>query len=373
MAEKRKAIWAIGMMSGTSLDGIDAALIKTDGVEIVEMGPHVTVPFEVGLYEQLYEAVHMRGDIWEVEHQLTLMHADVVKLFLEEAGLSPHDVAVIGMHGQTVAHRPKQSISTQLGNGALLAAKTRIDVICDFRRRDVAAGGEGAPLVPLFQAAMCKTMDLPLAVVNIGGISNVTWVGKSEAEAEGTMAHDIFAFDCGPGNALLNDWVRQYTGAAYDENGALAATGRVDVAIIEDFMKHDYFEQTPPKSLDRTDFDLQAIAHLSPQDGAATLTAMTAHGIARAVEFFPVPPRHWLITGGGRHNDTLMGMLAELLPDVRPVETVDWDGDALEAQAFGFLAVRSLYGLPITLPTTTGASHAVTGGAFYRAGFYAPD
>lgn len=369
MAAKHPALWAIGMMSGTSLDGVDAALIKTDGTQVLEIGAHITLPFEDDLFAVLHDAVHMRGDLMKAEHDLTLFHAKAVEELLALSGKRASDIHVIGFHGQTVAHRPKEGITWQMGDGALLAARTRIDVVCDFRRRDVAAGGQGAPLVPLYHAALALKLPLPLAVVNIGGIGNVTWVGRSEAMGESIMACDILAFDTGPGNAMLNDWVRKHTGAAYDKDGELARKGRAYMNIVEEFLEHPYFKAIPPKSLDRNDFNIGQMNNLTTEDGAATLTAFTAQAVAKAVGFFPAPPKRWLVSGGGRHNPAIMQALAEILPGVEPVEAVGWDGDALEAQAFGFLAVRSLYNLPLSLPTTTGASHAVTGGAFYRAGY----
>lgn len=370
MAAKHPALWAIGMMSGTSLDGVDAALIRTDGSRVLEIGAHVTMPFDETLYSALHDAVHMRGDLMKTERDLTKFHAEAVRELLKLSGMRDKHVDIIGFHGQTVTHRPKEGITWQMGDGALLAALTKIDVVCDFRRRDVAAGGQGAPLVPLYHAALAKTLQLPLAVVNIGGIGNVTWVGKSEEMGESIMAHDILAFDTGPGNAMLNDWVRKHTGAAYDKDGELARKGRAYTNIVEEFMQHPYFAAIPPKSLDRNDFNISQMNNLSAEDGAATLTHFTAQAVAKAVQFFPAPPKRWLVSGGGRHNPAIMDELDKILPQVEPVEAVGWDGDALEAQAFGFLAVRSLYNLPLSLPTTTGASHAVTGGALYRAGFY---
>jgi anhydro-N-acetylmuramic acid kinase len=370
MAAKYPPVWAIGMMSGTSLDGVDAALIRTDGLQVLETGPHVTLPFDDELFGALHEAVHMRGDLLKVERDLTRFHADAVQELLRLAGKRDRDIALIGFHGQTVAHRPKEGITWQIGNGALLAGMTKIDVVNDFRRRDVAAGGQGAPLVPLFHAALAKNLQLPLAVVNIGGIGNVTWVGKSEAMSENIMAYDILAFDTGPGNAMLNDWVRKHTGAAYDADGQLARKGRAFTNIVDEFLEHPYFRAIPPKSLDRNDFNISQMSNLSVEDGAATLTHFTAQAIARAVPFFPAPPKRWLVSGGGRHNPAIMDELAKILPLVEPVEAVGWNGDALEAQAFAFLGVRSLYNLPLSLPTTTGASHAVTGGALHRSGFY---
>lgn len=369
MATKNPTLWAIGLMSGTSLDGVDAALIRTDGIEVYEFGPYVTLSFTEELYGRLHEAVHGRGDMMKVERDLTTFHADAVKQLLKESHMKASEIGVIGFHGQTVMHRPKEGITWQIGNGAQLAAQTRIDVVNDFRRRDVAAGGQGAPLVPLYHAALVKNMALPIAILNIGGIANVTWVGKSEASSDIT-GFDILAFDTGPGNAMLNDWVRKHTGDAYDKDGKLAQAGHVFDNVVEEFIKHSYFKQTPPKSLDRNDFNITELKNLSAEDGAATLTRFAAAAVAQGIPFFPAPPKQWFITGGGRHNPALMKELSALLPGVQPVERLGWQGDALEAQAFAFLAVRSLYGLPISLSTTTGASHAVTGGALHRNGYY---
>ena len=370
MAAKFPAIWAIGLMSGTSLDGVDAALIKTDGVEVFEVANFISVPFEEKLYQDLHEAVHGRGDIPRVERDLTRMHADVVKQLLDDAGRSFKEIGVIGFHGQTISHRPKEGITWQIGNGALLAGLTRIDVVCDFRRRDVAAGGEGAPLVPLYHAALARKQQLPLAVLNIGGISNVTWIGNSEESGDNVTSLDIFAFDTGPGNAMLNDWVRRHSGESYDKDGKYAFAGKVFDNLVEEYVSHPYFTRTPPKSLDRNDFNISSLQNLSLEDGAATLTRFTAEAVAKAENFFPVPPTRWLVTGGGRHNPAIMKELAKLLPNVKPVEVVGWNGDAMEAEAFAFLAVRSLNNLPLSLPTTTGAAYAVTGGALYRSGYY---
>ncbi len=359
--------WALGLMSGTSLDGIDAALIRTDGNEILEMGAWLTLPFPDKLQARLREAVYMRGDIAKMEYDITLAHADVVKMLLKEANMKPHDVMVIGFHGQTVAHRPSEGITWQIGNGALLAEKTGIDVVCDFRRHDVAAGGQGAPLVPLYHAALVKHMELPVAVLNLGGIANVTWVGRSEYTGDDILALDIMAFDTGTGNVLLNEWALRHTGNAIDTDGRLALAGTVNNEVLNRYLSDRFFSLTPPKSLDRNYFTLDLVEELSKEDGAATLTAFTAHSVAMAEQHFPAPARHWYIAGGGRHNPALMQAIGGMLKDVKPVETLGWWGDAMEAQAFAYLAVRSLRRLPLTLPTTTGAVRAVTGGAFYAA------
>ncbi len=363
----QRGFWAIGLMSGTSLNGLDAALIHTDGKQVFERGPWLLEPMEERMQALLKDAMQGKGDIARIENEFTLKNVDLVKKLLKDAGMKPSDIQVIGFHGQTISHRPSQGVTWQIGNGGLLAHKTGIDVVCDFRRRDVAAGGEGAPLVPLYHAALGRGLELPIAVLNIGGLANVTWIGRSENTGEDLMAHDILAFDTGPGNGLINDWVKHHTGELYDKGGALAFKGKVHPEIVKSYLKIDYFQKTPPKSLDRHDFTLENVEKLSLVDGAATLTALTADTVALAAPHFPYPVRRWLVCGGGRHNIALMEMLKERLKKVEPVESVGWEGDALEAQAFAFLAARSLLRLPLGLPTTTGVGKAVTGGAFYAA------
>ncbi|HUC73342.1 MAG TPA: anhydro-N-acetylmuramic acid kinase, partial [Stellaceae bacterium] len=265
----------------------------------------------------------------------------------------------VGMHGHTILHRPAERRTRQLGDGATLARRLEVDVVADFRSADVAAGGEGAPFAPLFHAALAASQSKPLTVLNLGGVGNVTWIGE---------AGDVLAFDTGPGNALLDDWVHRHTGAAADFDGALARAGRVSGAHVARLLEHPYFARQPPKSLDRDDFRDALPDGLSLQDGAATLTEMTAAAVAAARRHFPAPAREWLVCGGGRHNSALMAALARRLDvPVRPVEAVGWDGDALEAQAFAYLAVRSVVGLPLSLPSTTGVPYPMPGGRLFRA------
>jgi anhydro-N-acetylmuramic acid kinase len=365
--QKDETRWALGLMSGTSLDGIDAALIRTDGEHIQEFGAWITQPYDEQMKTILASAVRGRGDLLLAEHVMTIKHAEAVRVLLEKANLTHKDVAVIGFHGQTVAHRPDEDLTWQMGDGALLAEKTKIDVVCDFRRRDVAAGGEGAPLVPLYHAALARQMTLPIAVLNIGGIANVTWIGKSERAGKELEALDILAFDTGPGNVMLNEWAEVKAGVDYDEDGKLAFAGKIDQEILDTLLSNAYFGKHPPKSLDRNHFSADHMQHLSTEDGAATLTAFVVESVKSGLRFFPAEPKQWFITGGGRHNPAVMKGLKDALGNVYPVESLGWKGDALEAQAFAFLAVRSLKKLPLSLPTTTGTLRAVTGGALYRA------
>ena len=268
-------------------------------------------------------------------------------------------MALIGFHGQTILHRPERHWTWQIGDGALLARLTGIDVINDFRSADVKAGGQGAPLMPLYHAVMAREAGLaePAVVVNIGGVAQVTYI-------KGDL---VLAFDTGPGNAPIDDWMHRHSGRPVDEDGAFAATGKVNDAALDKMLANAFFERVPPKSLDRMDFGMEAVEGLSPADGAATLTAFTAASLARAREHFPDPAATWIVSGGGRHNKTLMGMLkARVNAPVLAAEDAGWDGDALEAQGFAYLAMRSKKGLPLSLPTTTGVKQPMTGGKFWK-------
>jgi anhydro-N-acetylmuramic acid kinase len=357
---------AIGMMSGTSMDGIDIALLETDGERIDAFGAVGGRPYTKAERELLRSAVaearfvHKRDDrpsiLIEAEDLVTESHAKVVKTFLRENRLGAEDIDVIGFHGQTVIHRPEDRLTVQLGDGQRLADLTGIRVVYDFRANDVADGGQGAPMVPAYHRALAmgSELALPAAVINIGGVANVTWVG-----ADG----DLLAFDTGPGNALIDDWVRQTTGVSYDVDGELAARGKADSKKLETMLRHSYFLQKPPKSLDRNAFSLDALAGMSAADGAATLTAFTAGAIVLALAHFPLPPRAVVVVGGGAHNGTLMAALDKLLPDkLVQADSLGWLSDNLEAQAFAFLAVRSLFDMPLSFPSTTGVAHPMPGG-----------
>ncbi len=365
-AKRDKPVLALGLMSGTSLDGIDAALLETDGEGVVTPGGALTVPYEAGLRERLRACLGRETRDPEtdaVERDMTLAHAAVVEDLLCASGRMAADVRVIGFHGHTLLHRPERQWTWQLGDAALLASQTEIDVVGDIRSADVKAGGQGAPLAPAFHAAMASSMDKPVAVLNLGGVGNVTWVGEDEDDDRA-----LVAFDTGPGNALIDDWMRRMTGKGVDEDGRAAAAGTADQAALTALLAHPYFDAPPPKSLDRDDFDVRAVDGLTLEDGAATLTAFTVAAVARAAGLLPAPPVRWLVTGGGRHNPTMMRMLSDALSvPVAPVEEAGWDGDALEAQAFAYLAVRSLRGLPLSWPGTTGVPRPQTGGRLFTA------
>ncbi len=355
--KKESLYTTIGLMSGTSLDGMDAALIKTDGKEIVETLDFISRPYEDDLREKLRTCLGKtrRDDLLDqAEREMTLAHAAIVKELMSSSKETKIDL--IGFHGQTVHHDPANRFTWQIGDGALLAAETGIDVICDFRNADVAAGGQGAPLIPLYHQALAADLVKPCVILNIGGVANVTYIGDNGA---------LLAFDTGPGNALIDDWVKTHAGQSFDEDAKFARAGEVDMAWIGSFLAHPYFQRKPPKSLDRDEF--QACSGKSLEEGAATLTALTVATILKAMDHFPALPEHWYVTGGGRHNPLIMaGLRKRLSVPVDSVDTLGWDGDALEAQGFAYLAVRSLLSLPLSLPTTTGVDTPVTGGVFYR-------
>ncbi len=350
---------AIGLMSGTSMDGIDAAILRTDGDASAVPVASRTFPYPEAFRSRLDRLVRAgpqdATECAAVERELTELHARAVRELLRGTRAYPE---LIGFHGHTVLHRPEEGRSRQLGDGKLLARLAGCPVVWDFRSADLAAGGQGAPLAPVYHACLARSLARPLAILNIGGIANLTWIGEGE---------QMLAFDSGPGNALLDDWALRHTGRPLDENGGLAARGRVEETRLAAALAHPFFDRPPPKSLDRLDFSTEIVEGLSPEDGAATLTALTAAAVARATAWLPASPGRWLVTGGGRRNPVLMAMLAERLSRaVEPIEVVGADGDALEAQCFAYLAVRVLRGLPTSFPGTTGVRHPVCGGRIAR-------
>jgi anhydro-N-acetylmuramic acid kinase len=350
----------IGLMSGTSLDGVDAAWLETDGEALGAFGPSLTLPYDAALRGDLRRILDRAPglrpddpDLLDATRRLTEAHIAAVRRIGMPADL-------IGFHGQTILHDPGQRRTWQIGDAQALATAVDTPVAHAFRVADVAAGGEGAPLVPLFHAAMARDLPKPLAVLNIGGVANVTFLGSDG---------EIAACDTGPGNALLDDWVMRHTGQTFDAGGALARSGHVSQALVARWLAAPYFARPLPKSLDRQAFHgvMADLDGLSPADGAATLVAFTACAVAACP--LPERPRQWLVTGGGRHNRAIMAGLTAALGVsaasvlVRPVEDVGWNGDALEAQCFGFLAARVQRGLPLSLPMTTGVPRPLPGGA----------
>ena len=351
---------AIGLMSGTSMDGVDAAVVTTDGEALLEPGAHLTMPYERAFRERLRDLIAGKGDVEAVEEELTACHARAVTLLLRSAEMNATEIDVIGFHGHTILHNPGDGHTWQIGDGAKLAREVGIDVVHDLRAADVAAGGQGAPLAPVFHRALSGRMARPLAVLNIGGVANLTWIGGG--------AEDLMGFDTGPGNALIDDWVMRHKGEAFDRDGALATAGRASPVKLAKLMTHPYFKQPPPKSLDRDDFVgfvAETSQGQSPEDGAALLTAFTVESITQSVHHLPLPPLQWIVVGGGRHNQAIMSALrVRMEAEILSGEDVGWSGDAVEAQAFGYMAVRSRLGLAISYPGTTGAPRAMSGGVF---------
>jgi anhydro-N-acetylmuramic acid kinase len=364
---------AIGMMSGTSLDGVDAALIRGDGEIITEFGPSIYLAYSPEQRQQIRALLNLvqekgsaaRGNdaVQQVERLITEHHVAAIETLLSENGVDASSIDVLGMHGQTVLHRPDEGWTWQIGDGDYLAEQTGIPVVDDFRSADMKAGGQGAPFAPLYHEALIGSAGLeaaayPVVVVNIGGVANLTWVKPGE---------DVIGFDVGPGNAQMDDWAVDKLGASFDENGQLAANGKAEQAIVRQVIALPFFSENYPKSLDRLDFSLGPVVHLPAEDGMATLAAITVAGIMHGIDLLPEKPASLYICGGGRKNTHLMQLLEQasgLKP--QPVDVLGWRGDMLEAELFGHLAIRSLKGLPLSLPSTTGARKAVTGGVLHH-------
>jgi anhydro-N-acetylmuramic acid kinase len=348
---------ALGLMSGTSVDGVDVALIETDGERLASLGPVLTVPYTDDVRRVIraaFGAEQPNEATAAAEQAVTEAHLDAVRRWSRESGVALSTLDIVGFHGQTITHRPEKCFTWQIGDGGVLAKALGVRVVNDLRGADVLAGGQGAPLVPIYHAALVRDLPRPLAVMNIGGVANVTWIGVDDT---------LLAFDTGPGNGPIDDWCARRAGRRFDKDGALAASGKVDRSRLERFSEHRYFARKPPKSLDRGDFNDAWAAGLSAADGAATLTRGTARAIALAARHFPAPVTQWVIAGGGARNPALLKAIAEeTRGKIVTADSLGWNGDALEAQAFGFLAVRSLRGLPISFPGTTGAPRPMTGG-----------
>ena len=337
------------------MDGIDVAYLESNGQTLQALGGHRTVTYTDVFLESLRSLIAGEGPRKAVEEDLTRLHAVAVETFLREENISPSDVDLVGFHGHTIAHDPSQGLTDQIGDGQFLADLLGLPVVNDLRLNDVAQGGQGAPLAPVFHAALFKDEPKPLAVLNIGGVANVTWIGEEEDQ--------LIAFDTGPGNALIDDWIGAHGAGRYDEGGRIAASGSVDTGILGGLMSAGYFNVLPPKSLDRNDFGTAKLEGLSLEDGAATLSAFTVDSISRAAAHFPASVARWIVCGGGRHNEHLMDMLAgRVSGDVLSADDLGWNGDAIEAQAFAYMAIRSDLGLPISFPGTTGAPAPLTGG-----------
>lgn len=351
-----KAVWAIGLMSGTSMDGIDAAMIKTDGEQVLEFGPAYSVTYDPAFRTAFKQYLGKRSAPADIIKEFTAKNAEAALAVLKQSDKRADDISVVGFHGQTLFHDAPNRVTVQIGDGQFLADLVNIPVVCDFRSRDVENGGEGAPFAPLYHRALAANIEKPVMVLNLGGVANVTYMDDET----------ILAFDTGPASAMIDDWVQKKGNIPFDEDGKIAKQGSVDNACLEALTDNPYFDKPAPKSLDRNDFSSDPVQKLNLEDGAATLTAFTIETVLKALDHCPSSPKTWLVTGGGRKNSTIMqGIKDKTGADVKPVEEAGWRGDELEAEAFAFLAVRSRQEQPLSLPTTTGVSKPMTGGQYF--------
>ena len=341
------------------MDGIDVAVLVTDGEGYLRTGGVFGSPYPEALRRALLRLPAPAADTTDIERQVTDLQTQAVRDLCAAEGLPIGEIDLIGFHGQTILHEPEQGRTWQLGDGQRMADALGVPVVTAFRHNDMAHGGQGAPLAPAYHRALVRSAAVPepVAVLNIGGVSNCTLIDGER----------LYACDCGPGNALIDDWVRNRCGVNYDDGGKIALTGRVDVQALARLLENPYFLRSGPKSLDRNAFSLDPVAVLSPENGAATLSALTASAIALEAQRLPVVPREWIVVGGGRHNAHLLGELrARVGRTVTTAEDFGWKGDAIEAQAFAYLAARTVRGLALSWPETTGVSRAVSGGVLWQ-------
>ena len=366
---------AIGLMSGTSMDGIDAALLKSDGQNEIEIIGHLSYAYPAVFRSKLKQSldkvvgvtkrVELPENVSSLERELTLEHAAIVDQLLKKYSILPSKVDLVGFHGQTILHRPDIGLTIQLGDGPLLARKCGIDVVFDLRSNDMKHGGEGAPLVPVYHQALAQKLkdklDFPVAFINIGGISNLTFVGKD---------NELYAFDCGPGNGLIDQWMFLKTGSPMDRNGEAGLRGTVDEKIVNSYANHPFFSNKKPGSLDWRSFKPLLNDAISLEDGAASLSFITAYGIVNSFRHLPMLPKTLVVSGGGVHNGAIMKALKQLTQKngiiILTARSLGLCSDFLEAEAWAYLAIRSIYQLPITFPTTTGCDRPRSGGKLAR-------
>lgn len=357
---------ALGLMSGTALTGVDVALVETDGLDIYDISFNETIPYDEGLKDKLSSIIGLNPDnekdlpaIKEVDIELTKFHADIVNEYIKDREVA---VDVIGFHGHTILQDPEQRISYQSGDGSLMHELTKIPVVNKFHRADIFAGGQGAPIYPVYHEALCAKIEKPVAVLNMGGKSSITLLGRNG---------EMMAFDIGPGNAAINSWTLRKGGQEMDFNGKLAATGIVNEKIVASLMRHKYFAKYPPKSLDVSIFN-EKLEHLSGsnlEDGAATVTAFVAEAVSYSISLYlPEQPKQLILCGGGAKNPTLRRFIRQRLDGIEVISGEDygWGVTSIEAQAVAYLAVRRLYNMPSTFPTTTGAAAPVIIGELHK-------
>ena len=355
---KKKIYRAIGLMSGTAMDGIDAALIETDGYDYIKPIAFETIAHDENLRIQLRNCLNKTkrtSDVIEAEKQFILSQIPIINKLIKDINLLKQNIDIIGFHGQTIHHDPAQKITIQLGDGQLLADEMGIDVVYDFRANDMKNDGQGAPFLPVYHRALIKNSNikLPIVILNLGGVGNITYIDDDT----------MIAFDTGPANAMIDDWIITNTGKNFDEDGAIAASGKADQATIDSFLSLDYFKKPYPKSLDRNDFKSISVEGMNLENGAATLTEMTIQSVAQGIQLCPKTPTAIYATGGGRHNTYMMKRISQTtnIP-AHNIDVLGWNGDAVESQGFAYMAVRTLLNEPISYPTTTGCNAPCVGG-----------
>jgi|GEM_PF-10596 len=361
-SSENKIYTVIGLMSGTAMDGIDAAAIETNGYSYIKPLGFVSEPHTPELREQLRSClnkIEKTRDVKDVERDFTKAHTSIINNLINKINKNSQDIDFIGFHGQTIHHDPDNGVTIQLGDGDLLAAETDINVINDFRSNDMTFGGQGAPLIPVYHRALIQNagLELPAVILNLGGVANITYLSND----------DMIGFDTGPANAMIDDWIKKHTGLPYDDNGEIASKGDVNQAALEAFLSSSYFLEKYPKSLDRNNFSDICIDSLSLEDGARTLTEMTVQSVALGIKQCPQKPHAIYVTGGGRHNKFMMERLYEVTQTpIHMVDELGWNGDAMEAEGFAYMAVRSYLNEPISFPGTTGCQKPVTGGVIHK-------
>jgi anhydro-N-acetylmuramic acid kinase len=347
---------ALGLMSGTSCDGVDAALLRTDGENQIEFLGGITNPYDDELRQRLQEASQYDiplAELLQIELEISDCHTQAVRLIAGQYPKLYDQVEVVGFHGHTVRHIPGDGLTMQIGNPWRLAEALKLPIVSDFRRCDMALAGQGAPLVAVFHRALFNDEPRPTLVLNLGGVANVTWLGPQD---------EIIAGDTGPGCGLMDEWAQAMADLPHDRDGKLASAGKVDNTTVEAALEAEFFSRPLPKAADRYDFDHVDVSTLSAQDGAATLCAVTAEAVYRAVKRLPQMPQRTWVTGGGVHHPVLMKMLGERLGEIQSVDQRGLNPDTLEAECFAWLAVRHQKGLPLTIPETTGCQSPVSGG-----------
>lgn len=366
---------AIGLMSGTSADGVDASIISTNGRKIFDFGDFLTIDYnkeERQLIKSAYRidlrncSLEEKKLVEKVSNIITEKHIYAVNAILEKMSLNSDDVDVVGFHGQTIVHKPSENYTLQIGDAQKLCKETKIDVVYDFRSNDVKNGGQGAPLIPVYHRVLTKDEPKPLVVLNIGGVANLTYIGKNE--------DDMLGFDTGTGNAMINDWVYKYKALEFDDKGKIAKSGKLNKKILEKLTSHEFFNKKPPKSLDRNDFikELELeLKDLSFEDGVRTLSEFSVYGVKKAFDFFVQKPEKIIVVGGGAYNDFLL----ERIEEVCKTKTVSYKNDQkgynpnrIESDGFALMAARRIYDMPISWKKTTGVNlKSCIGGKFCMA------